>query len=56
METKTCLSCKKKTDNDKGCITIQCPNCSKFEITRCSDCRKSAVKYTCPDCQFIGPN
>lgn len=56
MENKSCSSCKKKTDNDKGCVTFNCPQCGKFELVRCTSCRKSAVKYTCPECNFVGPN
>ncbi|MBT3814939.1 RNA-binding protein [Candidatus Woesearchaeota archaeon] len=56
MEEKHCMSCKKKVANDQGNATFTCPNCGKFEIVRCGNCRVNAVKYKCPSCEFEGPN
>lgn len=56
MEEKKCISCKKKVENDKSNVIFKCPNCDKYEIIRCGDCRKSAIKYKCPGCGFEGPN
>lgn len=56
MEDKKCLSCKKKIENIKGSVIFNCPGCGKYEIVRCQNCRKSAVKYKCPNCSFEGPN
>jgi len=55
MEEKTCSSCKVKVANDNA-VEFNCPNCSKYILVRCSECRKKATKYTCPDCGFVGPN
>lgn len=54
--TDICLSCNKRITNDAGSVNFKCPNCGKMDIIRCSDCRKIAVKYTCPECGFSGPN
>ena len=56
MEEKICLSCKLKVSNDPGSVRFKCPQCGKFEMVRCSKCRKEAIKYTCPNCEFTGPN
>jgi len=56
MEEKICSSCKKKVANDKGSVCFICPNCNKFEIVRCTNCRSNATKYTCSECGFVGPN
>lgn len=56
MENKKCNSCKKKIDNDKRSAMFNCPNCGKYEIVRCGECRKNAVKYKCAGCHFEGPN
>ena len=56
MEEKKCISCKKKIDNISGSVLFQCPGCNDFEIIRCGECRKIAVKYTCPKCGLVGPN
>ncbi|PIN81844.1 RNA-binding protein [Candidatus Woesearchaeota archaeon CG10_big_fil_rev_8_21_14_0_10_30_7] len=54
--TQLCNSCKEKITNDVGTVSFQCPQCGKTSITRCSHCRKTAVKYTCHECEFRGPN
>ncbi|MBT3298070.1 RNA-binding protein [archaeon] len=56
MEAKTCISTKKRIDNDIGSVSFMCPSCGKFEIVRSSFARKNAMKYTCPNCGFTGPN
>ena len=56
MEGKKCISCKKKIDNSQGSVSFKCPNCGKYDVVRCGECRKSAVKYICPQCEFKGPN
>ncbi|MBU0460031.1 MAG: RNA-binding protein [Nanoarchaeota archaeon] len=56
METKLCISCKKNVTNDQGCVNFKCPNCGKYELIRCTVCRKNATQYTCPSCEFKGPN
>ncbi|MBI4981072.1 hypothetical protein HZC30_05965 [Candidatus Woesearchaeota archaeon] len=58
---KNCISCKKKIVNDPGsatfkCATFKCPQCAKYELTRCTNCRSKAAKYACPGCGFTGPN
>ena len=50
-----CISCKRDVTNVGG-ITFKCPNCGKYEITRCTHCRKIAAKYKCFECNFEGPN
>jgi Zn-ribbon RNA-binding protein len=56
METKVCISTKKKVDNDNSATSFMCPKCGKFEIVRSTFARKNAMKYTCPNCDFTGPN
>ncbi|MBS3169404.1 hypothetical protein J4210_02880 [Candidatus Woesearchaeota archaeon] len=56
MEGKYCSSCKKRMVNDRGSVTFKCPQCSNHEFVRCRGCRTNAVKYVCPQCNFIGPN
>ena len=53
---KKCSSCNVNTANDAGAVRFLCPNCGKYEIIRCSPCRKNVTKYKCPECQFEGPN
>lgn len=50
-----CISCK-KTITGTGTARFKCPKCGKYEIVRCEHCRDIVVKYTCPECGFIGPN
>jgi len=52
----TCNSCKKLIANMRGSVNFKCPNCSKYDIIRCTSCRKLATKYVCPECNFEGPN
>ncbi|HLC91389.1 MAG TPA: zinc finger domain-containing protein [Candidatus Nanoarchaeia archaeon] len=56
MLEKTCISCKKKTVNDKGTVTFSCPQCGNYDIVRCTNCRSNASRYACPGCGFKGPN
>ena len=51
-----CSSCKKRIVNMKGVAMFMCPKCGKQEIIRCPTCRKIVAKYTCPECNFTGPN
>ena len=51
-----CNSCNVKIVNMAGAVKFKCPKCSEFELVRCAHCRKLVSKYTCPNCQFIGPN
>ncbi|MFH1182188.1 MAG: zinc finger domain-containing protein [Candidatus Woesearchaeota archaeon] len=55
MADLICSSCKRKATN-MSVTKFLCPNCGKQEIARCMDCRKNAIKYTCPQCNFVGPN
>jgi len=55
-EDKKCVSCKRKIDNITGSVVFMCPSCKKYELVRCKDCRKSAIRYACPGCGFRGPN
>ncbi|MBU0456708.1 MAG: zinc finger domain-containing protein [Nanoarchaeota archaeon] len=56
MEAKVCISTKKRIDNDSGAVSFKCPNCGNYEIVRSSYARENAIKYTCPSCDFTGPN
>jgi len=56
METKKCISCKKDLSNEKESILFKCPECKKYEIRRCGECRKKGAIYVCPSCGFEGPN
>ncbi|MBS3143038.1 RNA-binding protein [Candidatus Woesearchaeota archaeon] len=53
---EVCSSCKRKTTNVAGTVRFPCPKCGKAVITRCTHCRKIAAPYTCPSCEFTGPN
>ena len=55
MEDKKCTSCKIKVANESA-VSFNCPKCGKYEIIRCPNCRSNATKYTCPNCEFVGPN
>ncbi|MBN1175175.1 hypothetical protein JXA48_00885 [Candidatus Woesearchaeota archaeon] len=48
--TKTALA------NDVGSTTFKCPKCGKATINRTRKSREIVVKYTCPECGFVGPN
>lgn len=54
--SEKCLSCNTNIANDAGTVKFNCPECGKFEVVRCVECRKNVVKYTCPSCGFEGPN
>jgi len=56
MEREYCISCKKLVVNESGNAKFNCPSCSKYRIIRCKHCRKTAIKYRCPSCNFEGPN
>lgn len=51
-----CTSCRKDVTNEKGVVRFLCPNCGKYEIIRCPECREAGIKYKCPVCGFEGPN
>ena len=51
-----CITCKVSLVNNKGAVKFMCPNCGKYEITRCGKCREIVAKYKCPECGFEGPN
>ncbi len=51
-----CISCEVKVTNMTGTAKFPCPDCGKYEIIRCSHCRKIVAKYKCPECEFEGPN
>jgi len=40
----------------KGAVKFKCPKCLETTITRTSNERKIAAKYTCAKCGFVGPN
>ena len=41
--------------NDKANISFECPKCLKGKILRTRKQRKTAMEYTCPLCEFVGP-
>jgi hypothetical protein len=51
-----CISCNTNIVNDIAAVKFPCPNCGKYIIIRCSNCRKIVSKYKCPGCGFEGPN
>lgn len=53
---KKCISCQKSITNDTGSVEFNCPNCGEHKIIRCKQCRKIVAQYTCPKCNFVGPN
>ena len=50
-----CLTCKRTISNLRA-ARFPCPNCGKYEMIRCAECRLNAVPYVCPACEFKGPN
>lgn len=42
--------------NDVGATSFPCPKCGKAIINRTRKSREIVVKYTCPECGFVGPN
>ncbi|MCA9478322.1 MAG: DUF1610 domain-containing protein [Nanoarchaeota archaeon] len=42
--------------NDIGATSFPCPQCGKATIFRSRNSREICVKYTCPECGFVGPN
>ncbi|MBC8500511.1 MAG: DUF1610 domain-containing protein [Nanoarchaeota archaeon] len=54
--TEQCISCKTTVANETGSVRFLCPKCGKYEIVRCKNCRQIVAKYTCPKCEFTGPN
>jgi len=56
MSELKCVSCKTKITNQHGAAKFMCPKCGAYEIIRCTTCRKTVAKYTCPGCGFTGPN
>ena len=42
--------------NDIGATSFPCPKCGKTIIHRTRKAREIVVKYTCPECGFVGPN
>ncbi|MBS3176839.1 RNA-binding protein [Candidatus Woesearchaeota archaeon] len=56
MEVKKCSTCKTSVANTLGSVAFDCPHCGKAKVTRCRHCRETAAMYTCPSCQFTGPN
>ncbi|MBI2143186.1 RNA-binding protein [Candidatus Woesearchaeota archaeon] len=51
-----CSSCKSQVTNQRGTASFSCPGCGKVEFVRCVSCRANAVRYTCQECGFSGPN
>ncbi|MBI4140050.1 DUF1610 domain-containing protein [Candidatus Woesearchaeota archaeon] len=51
-----CNSCNKPISNDNGSAKFPCPKCGQQKIVRCTSCRKSGAQYSCPECNFTGPN
>lgn len=56
MESKRCISTKKVIANDNGAACFKCPQCTNYEIVRSTFARANAIPYTCPSCEFTGPN
>ena len=56
MESKVCSVTKKPVYNDRGSVKFLCPECGQYEIVRSKDARVNAMKYTCANCNFTGPN
>lgn len=46
----------KTITNDVGAASFPCPKCGKQIIHRSRKSREIVVKYTCPECGFVGPN
>ncbi len=54
-EALICISCNRSIVGIEGSTSFYCPKCGKYLIVRCGSCRKSAIKYKCPNCGFEGP-
>ncbi len=55
-KAQKCISCHRKVANSEATTMFRCPKCQGYEIVRCGNCRKNAVAYVCPSCNFRGPN
>jgi predicted RNA-binding Zn-ribbon protein involved in translation (DUF1610 family) len=51
---KLCVSCRDEIVGGENSVEFKCPNC-KTMIIRCGKCRKSMIKYACPECKTGGP-
>lgn len=51
-----CNSCNVRITNLTGSVKFKCPKCGESDLVRCVHCRKIVAKYTCPSCNFTGPN
>jgi len=51
-----CNSCNILITNVKGSTRFMCPECGKYEIIRCGQCKRLGAKYKCAECGFEGPN
>lgn len=51
-----CSSTNVKITNIQGTVRFKCPSCGEAEIVRSKKAREIAMKYTCPNCGFEGPN
>jgi predicted RNA-binding Zn-ribbon protein involved in translation (DUF1610 family) len=47
---------KENIANDVGAVSFACPKCGYEYIIRSSAERKNVTQYTCPRCNFVGPN
>lgn len=56
MAIQECIALKTNIANDRGAVTFDCPNCGNFKIVRSKKARQIVAKYTCPSCNFTGPN
>ncbi|MDD2678479.1 MAG: zinc finger domain-containing protein [Candidatus Nanoarchaeia archaeon] len=54
VSNKICTSCQTEIVSGENSAQFKCPNC-KALITRCGKCRKSMIKYACPECKTGGP-
>lgn len=56
MEKYISTASKRDVSNDWGTVHFPCPKCGKSTIIRSKQDRANAVKYTCSECGFEGPN
>ncbi|MBI2547627.1 MAG: RNA-binding protein [Candidatus Aenigmarchaeota archaeon] len=50
-----CNTCGTNVLSKKNFVQLNCPQCGKTEIIRCSTCKNLGAKYRCKECNFEGP-
>ncbi|RLI96341.1 MAG: RNA-binding protein [Candidatus Aenigmatarchaeota archaeon] len=55
MSVGNCISCGATITASEKFAKFPCPSCGGETILRCEKCKKTANKYICEKCGFVGP-